>query len=244
MAVIQYSALVTQLRGKLGGSQFNKGHAGYTLQRKSTPTIRQTPAQLRTRQIMNIVQRRWKDETPERRQQAAAAAQANPVYNRLGQQVVLSGYNHYIKMMSWRLTVTPNQSIRPLESIIRTTPIPFALVELVDPSVTLISQDGGGFVTFLLETGRLATGSIIGAGAANRGFLYIQPLNGRTANNPKRDAGLLFILGFNSDPLAATVQVPTSAYYEVGQPVRLHVYQRNVDAGAEVGYAFYDIVLQ
>lgn len=34
MAIIQYTAVVNQIRGKLNGSVFNKTKTGYTLQRK------------------------------------------------------------------------------------------------------------------------------------------------------------------------------------------------------------------
>ena len=245
MAVVQYSALVTQLRGKLGGSQFNKGHNVQTLQRKSTPTIRQTPAQMRTRQIMGIVQRAWKTETPERRAQAAAAAQSNPVYNRLGQQVVLTAYNHYVKMMSWRLTRGVRQAPRPLDGIIITQPVNSSFLEIqnLNASVASVWTVNGQSFSFSMDL--IQQGVPTGGNIAFRAGLYIE----RVDSNGQKSAGsvkifvlkIAWISGFNEflDRLVVSNQV-----FNPGDYIRVSLVSRNEYAGAETGYWSQVIQLQ
>lgn len=97
MAVIQYTAIVNQIRGKLNGSVFNKGKTSYTLQRKQQGKRSQTTAQLRRRANFSSIQRSWKELTINERVTAEHAATLNPVRDRFGNEVVLSGYNHWVK---------------------------------------------------------------------------------------------------------------------------------------------------
>lgn len=237
MAVIQYSALLTQLRGKLGGSQFNKGHSSYSLQRKSNPTIRQTPAQIRQRQIIGVVQREWKTEPQVRRAQAAAAAQSNPVFNRLGQQVVLSGYNHYVKIMSWRLLVNPGLAAANIAGVIITTPVNSATIELVGASFSLLSAPSSGWYEFSGSYDRLLIGQPTGSNNQTRAYMYLTRVE---ADGSKIYGERPFFLrftawgsGFIDVP---SFLVPTSVYVESGFHYLLEAFTRNVGAGAQTGY--------
>lgn len=97
MAIVQYTAIVQQLRGKLNGSVFNKTKNGYTLQGKQMPSSQQSALQLRRRASFSAIQRTWKQLTPSERSIASLAAQNNPTRDRFGNEVVLSGYNHFVK---------------------------------------------------------------------------------------------------------------------------------------------------
>ena len=245
MAVIQYSALVTQLRGKLGGSQFNKGHAGYSLQRKSTPTTRQSPAQMAQRQRLSIVQRAWKEETPERQLQAAQAAQSNPVSNRLGQQVVLSGYNHYVKMMAWRLLAGVGQETRSLSIAIDTTPQPSLVQHLPNLVIELVGgyNDGGYVVN--VSSNKNREGIWGGSVQAIRAYIYIQPSDesGKPLTNSRR-VFVAYEIWKSTGVSLANLRVLTSEYLATGMHVLVEVINRNIDAGAVVGYSSQVIQLQ
>lgn len=97
MAIIQYTAIVNQIRGKLNGSVFNKSRNGYTLQRKQQPTHKQSSLQSRRRSVFAQAQRRWKELTPLQQNGAQVSSNSNPTKDRFGQQVRLAGYNHFVK---------------------------------------------------------------------------------------------------------------------------------------------------
>ena len=97
MAIIQYTAIVNQLRGKLNGSQFNKGRTSYTLQSKASQTKQVKGKQSAARSEFAFVQHSWKALPPSTKQAWAQVAINNPDTDRFGQPVTLSGYNKYIQ---------------------------------------------------------------------------------------------------------------------------------------------------
>lgn len=97
MAIVQYSAIVTQLRGKLGGSVFNKSKNAFTLQKKQQQPKGARGFQSEVRNFFSRFQRTWKTITPSQRTQWGVAASNNPSRDRFGNQTVLSGYNQYVK---------------------------------------------------------------------------------------------------------------------------------------------------
>lgn len=235
MAVIQYSALVTQLRGKLGGSQFNKGHAGYSLQRKSTPTIRQTPAQLAQRQRVAIAQRAWKDESEARRQAAQLAAESNPVSNRLGQQVILSAYSHYVKMMVMRQLVGIGQNITPISSNIRTTPAPSLTVDINISHISIQNFVSNDISTISMTGTRTVSPPTAPGGDSISIKYYITPTDefGRKLTGARRM--FLFHSGYNDNPYNLTdFPFYTSQYIHEESYVLFEAHIWNQNAGALV----------
>lgn len=97
MAIVQYTAAVNQLRGKLNGSVFNKARTSFTLQRKQSQVKRPRGLQGRARQFFQRAQREWKNTSSGQKGSWQSTAASNPVLDRFGQQVVLSGYNQFIK---------------------------------------------------------------------------------------------------------------------------------------------------
>lgn len=245
MAVVQYSALVTQLRGKLGGSQFNRGHSVQTLQRKSTPTVRQTPAQIAQRQRVGVAQRAWKAETDQRRNEASQAAVSNPVYNRLGQQVTLTGYNHYVKMMSWRtLTNSGTNPMNPANPIV-TTPAEYFMAEVSNFTLSFFDYQPPGRYSFTVSFDRTMNGTISVPAGQYRTYYYVTPIfpNGR----PKRGARRMFLFWGSAvagTGLSVTQSLHTSMVFNTGDFLLLEVFTRDVSAGAETGYFSEIIQLQ
>lgn len=97
MAIVQYTGIVNQLRGKLNGSVFNRYRTGYSMQKKQQPPQGFRGNQLRQRAVYSVVQRLWKTLTPSQHNAWATTAAQNPATDRFGNQVTLSGYNQYIK---------------------------------------------------------------------------------------------------------------------------------------------------
>lgn len=97
MAVIQYTGLVNQIRGKVNGSVLNKSRTVNTVQKKQQPPKGGRGFQSEIRQDFSYAQRIWKDLTPSQQTSWQTAASFNPSRDRFGNQVVLSGYNQFIK---------------------------------------------------------------------------------------------------------------------------------------------------
>ena len=97
MAVVQYTGIVNQVRGKLNGSVFNKSRNAFTMQRKQQQTKGSKGSQSEIRNVFSNVQRTWKTATDVQRTDWQLAAQNNPSVDRFGNQTILSGYNQFIK---------------------------------------------------------------------------------------------------------------------------------------------------
>lgn len=105
MAIVQYTAIVNQIRGKLNGSVFNKSRNAYTLGRKPSPPKGATQAQSGTRVAFGQVQRTWRVLTEAEKQSWATVAANHPVRDRFGQLVYMSGYNWFIKANMFNVSI-------------------------------------------------------------------------------------------------------------------------------------------
>ena len=123
MAVIQYTGIVNQIRGKLNGSVFNKARNANTLQRKQQSPRRVVGFSGEPRSVFSNAQRTWKSLTPTERTQWGLAAANNPSRDRFGELVALSGYNQYIKAFMFASYVEQPPPTTP-----DTTPAPAAEV--------------------------------------------------------------------------------------------------------------------
>ena len=97
MAVVQYSAIVNQMRGKLGGSVFNKSKNANTVQRKQQQPIGARGFQSEVRNFFSKFQRTWKELTTVQRTNWQVTANNNPTRDRFGNLTTLSGYNQFVK---------------------------------------------------------------------------------------------------------------------------------------------------
>lgn len=112
MAVVQYSAIVTQLRGKLGGSVFNKSKNAFTLQKKQQQPKGARGFQSEVRNYFSKFQRTWKALTEVQRTNWQTCANNNPTRDRFGNLTTLSGYNQFVKasMLAEYANATPPAS--------------------------------------------------------------------------------------------------------------------------------------
>lgn len=133
MAVVQFTGIVNQIRGKLNGSVFNRARSVNTLQRKQQAPRRQVGFSSEPRNLFSVAQRSWAGLTGTQRQQWALAAANNPSRNRFGELVALAGYNQYVKayMLATYAGVTP-----PVTPVTSAAP---------SPDVTFASNDFLGF---------------------------------------------------------------------------------------------------
>lgn len=99
MAVIQYTALIAQMRGKISGTVLSKYSTGFNAYAKGSPRKLKTQAQLTNMQGMSINARLWNELTPLEKSDWEAIAATKPVSNRIGETVYLSGYHYYRKVL-------------------------------------------------------------------------------------------------------------------------------------------------
>lgn len=161
MAVIQYSALINQMRGKLGGSVFNKSKNSYTLQRKQQQPVGTRGNQSTVRNRFGNFQRSWKELTNAQRVNWQTTAGNNPARDRFGNLTVLSGYNQFLKasMLATYGSQTP-------PSAPYTAAAPSAGTVDISPYDWSFSQNANGRV--------LVSGQVeIIAGSATADFCYI-----------------------------------------------------------------------
>ena len=148
MAVVQYTGIVNQIRGKVNGSVFNKSRNAFTLQKKQQQTKGSKGSQFEIRNVFSQVQRAWKDATLTQQSDWAVAAQNNPSRDRFGNQTILSGYNQYIKanILRWYA----NDEISP--DVVPTTAPPVTITgfTLADLAFT---RDANGNVIVSFEFG-------------------------------------------------------------------------------------------
>lgn len=98
MAIIQYSALINQARGKLNGSVLSRNRSTNTMYRKGQPAKKNTVRQNEVRQAFNFVQRSWKIQPVSVHQAYQLAAENNPTTDRFGNPVVLSAYAMWMRV--------------------------------------------------------------------------------------------------------------------------------------------------
>lgn len=148
MAIIQYTGIVNQIRGKLNGSVFNKSKNSYTLQSKQMPRKGMTALQAHRRRQFGVVQRAWKTLSAAEKADAELAAANNPVFDRFGNEVILSGYNHWVKTNVIRV-----QNKLPILPDIETDPAVGFETDIIDQSLRMrFFSDGSVQMTSTLHS--------------------------------------------------------------------------------------------
>lgn len=149
MAVIQYTGAVNQIRGKLNGSTFNKSRTAFTLSSKQQAPRSFVGLQSGARNQFSQAQRTWKTLSDVQRANWQLAADNNPSRDRFGDQVILSGYNQYIKahMRATAAGVTPptspDTSPAPDPGV---TGLDFAVLDLsVNPQGLVLAEAYGSY---------------------------------------------------------------------------------------------------
>jgi len=100
MATIKYSALVSDVRGLVGGNVFSRNKGGGYVRTFKKPTNPQTPKQETVRQNMTVLSSGWRELDEEVRIGWNAAAADFPRQNKMGEQIYLSGQALYLAFNS------------------------------------------------------------------------------------------------------------------------------------------------
>lgn len=144
MAVIKYSGLVDQLRGKLNGTVFSRFNAGFNAYKKGQPSRWGSDTQQFMRQGFQEAARIWKNLTPVQRSAWTEIALNSPVANRLGEPALLPAYQYMLKFYQYSraagraFTIAPNTSLQKPPAMI------------VDSAwLDATWQDGSYYISFL-----------------------------------------------------------------------------------------------
>jgi hypothetical protein len=100
MAVIQYTGLVSGMQGKLNGSVLSRGRAGQLIYKSPVQRKEPTAAQLSVRSAFSAIAAFWRALTPTEREDWITIADANPLPNRFGDPMIVSGYSYFQRMLS------------------------------------------------------------------------------------------------------------------------------------------------
>lgn len=92
------SGLVTQVSGSLGGMTGSHNRGGMYFRSRTVPVNQQTTRQLAIRNAVTALTSRWSDTLTQAQRDAWDVYGANvPVLNPLGDQIQLSGQQHYVR---------------------------------------------------------------------------------------------------------------------------------------------------
>ena len=141
MALIQFGVAVSKASGKHAGTVFSNNKGGSYIRRFSIPTNPNTVRQQDQRTILGTGASLWRLLGASQQAAWSAWAQTNPIINRLGAAVILTGSQAFTKIYSNLATYDP-------ASLPLTTPPPSPVftVPVADPtSITLAT---GGTVEF------------------------------------------------------------------------------------------------
>lgn len=98
MALIRPGAAAAQISGRLGGDVFSHNRYGSYVRRGSIPVTVTSPAALLAKSILTDLSQNWGNLTLAQRTAWQDWAQTHPVFNRIGDQVILSGNAAYIQL--------------------------------------------------------------------------------------------------------------------------------------------------
>ena len=97
MASIRFSALVSDVKGVVGGNVFQSNANGSFVRARTTPVNRRTALQQNQRLIMVVYAQKWQGLTDQDRQDWKDNAVMHPYTNRLGEQKIYTGYQWFMK---------------------------------------------------------------------------------------------------------------------------------------------------
>lgn len=103
MARVKPSALVSDVRGQIGGSVFQRFKSGLVVRTKCSPVNKRTALQGISRNIASLTSNAWLQLSPEDRDQWSGYIQYNPIAQRNNREVFVSGQQAFLKFNSYRL---------------------------------------------------------------------------------------------------------------------------------------------
>jgi hypothetical protein len=98
MTKVKFSALMSEMRGKLNGSVFTKNRYGMALRNKVTPVNRNTPDQSKIKALFTSFNQKWRTLTEDQQKAWNAAVQDFKRTNIFGDSFTPSGMNLYTEL--------------------------------------------------------------------------------------------------------------------------------------------------
>jgi len=97
MARIEYSGIVSQIRGKIAGTVFSKFQGGFSAYRKGSPRKQGSHAQQLVRNYFYSFASAWKDLSESQRNNWRFVAANTPLYDRIGILRPINGFAYFVK---------------------------------------------------------------------------------------------------------------------------------------------------
>lgn len=96
MAIVKYSAAISEIRGKVGGAVFQR--CGQSLSLRSNPShiYARSESAVNSRSKFASLANSWNQLTQSQRNSFTAAASSYPTYDKWGNSIILTGYQLYI----------------------------------------------------------------------------------------------------------------------------------------------------
>lgn len=152
MAVVKYSALLDELRGKLNGTVFSKFHNGYNSYKKGQPKRFGSQAQQLQRQSLSIAAKYWKNASQLLRDRYSAKAAVYPVRNRFGELVNLPSFQYYMLISRLRQITGLNIESVPGSN----TPSVNSYEVLPSSDLTITATDTGHILSGIIDFNTLS----------------------------------------------------------------------------------------
>jgi len=108
MALIKFGAAIVDARGSIAGTTFSRNKSGAYVRARVKPVNPKSVRQEAARTILSYLAEYWhKTLSPTVRGHWETYAAAVPMLNKLGETIHLSGYNHFMRSNSVRMTSHP-----------------------------------------------------------------------------------------------------------------------------------------
>lgn len=151
MAKLKFTAIVSDMRGKLAGSVFSKNRSGAYMRTKVTPVNPQSAGQSVIRSRLTGLTQNWRSLTADQRSQWSDAAPNFPRTNQFGDQVILTGQQLYIGLNANLINVGT--------TAITTPPSPGTTYSIT--SATLAMAKGAGTATVAFGPSPVPAGNAV-----------------------------------------------------------------------------------
>jgi hypothetical protein len=132
MALVLFSALVSAMKGSVGGTTFQNSQGGHCIKNKGRRLARTGYAPQNVKQAVALVTQTWQTLTPAQRMAWAGVKNIWIAVDKFNQSKVLSGYAIYLRC-NLRLVINGQDMITYPTSILPISQPAFQLVNYVDP---------------------------------------------------------------------------------------------------------------
>lgn len=160
MARIQLSSIISDIRGKIKGSVFQRSAGGLIIRSQTTPVNKNTNSQNKTRNFTNILQQEWRLLSATERQTWLQFTNFNPIHQKNNQELFINGQQAFIKLNSYRLEYGFNIITSPQFSKCEITPVDVTML-LAGPNLFIKvdreMQSNFEFIVFFITVNLVPT---------------------------------------------------------------------------------------